>query len=123
MIWRLVAPSSFRTSQYPDARIRLLRIVTLCAPAVITTPLVITAGAHNVTIRNSLIRASGYWLVLNDEGATNLQIIDTELDGTNNRSGDAAVAGQNYTLTRVNIHNTIDGLKLGSNVTVQDSYI
>ncbi|MCB2177402.1 MAG: right-handed parallel beta-helix repeat-containing protein [Actinomycetales bacterium] len=89
----------------------------------VTKPLVIAASASNVTIRNSKISAEGYWLVLNDAGAKNLQIIDTELDGKGNASGDAAVAGYNYTLTRVNIHGTVDGLKLGANVTVQDSYI
>ena len=89
----------------------------------ITTPLVIAAGANNVTIRNSVVRAQGFFLVLNDQGATNLQIVDTELDGQNNSSGDAAVGGYNYTLTRVNVHGTMDGLKLGDNVTVQDSYI
>jgi len=89
----------------------------------ITKPLVIAASASNVTIRNSKISAEGYWLVLNDAGAKNLQIIDTELDGKGNASGDAAVAGRNYSLTRVNVHGTVDGLKLGDNVTVQDSYI
>ncbi len=89
----------------------------------ITKPLVIASSASNVTIRNSKISAEGYWLVLNDAGARNLQIIDTELDGKGNAGGDAAVAGYNYTLTRVNVHGTVDGLKLGSNVTVQDSYI
>ena len=96
---------------------------TVIDSKLITTPLVIAAGANNVTIRNSLIRANGYWLVLNDAGATNLQIIDTEMDGAGNSSGDAAIAGRNYSLTRVNIHGTVDGLKLGDNVTVQDSYI
>jgi hypothetical protein len=61
--------------------------------------------------------------VLNDEGATNLKIIDSELDGQGNASGDSAVAGANYTLTRVNIHGTVDGVKLGDNVTVEDSFI
>ncbi len=89
----------------------------------ITKPLVIAASASNVTIKNSRIAAQGFWLVLNDAGAKNLQIIDTEMDGRGNTSNDAAVAGRNYTLTRVNIHSTVDGLKLGDNVTVQDSYI
>ncbi|WP_372593638.1 hypothetical protein, partial [Actinotalea sp.] len=89
----------------------------------ITTPLVIAASAHDVTIKNSRIAASGFWMVLNDSGATNLQIIDTELDGLGDESVDAAVAGENYTLTRVNIHGTVDGVKLGDNVVVQDSYI
>ena len=102
---------------------RITQPGTVIDSKLITTPLVIAAGANDVTIRNSLIRANGYWLVLNDEGATNLQITDTELDGAGNPNGDAAVGGRNYTLTRVNIHSTVDGLKLGDNVTVQDSYI
>ena len=102
---------------------RITTAGTVIENKLITTPLVLTSSAHNVTIRNCRIAANGYWLVLNDEGATNLQITDSELDGQNNTSNDAAVAGRNYTLTRVNIHNTVDGLKLGSNVTVRDSYI
>ena len=96
---------------------------TVIDSQLITTPLVITAGADNVTIKNSVVRAQGFFLVLNDEGARNLQIVDTELDGQGNTSGDAAVGGYNYTLTRVNIHGTMDGLKIGDKVTVQDSYI
>lgn len=96
---------------------------TVIDSKLVTTPLVITAGAHNVTIRNSVIRANGYFLVLNGEGATNLQIIDSELDGNGNTSNDAAVGGENYTIVRANIHGTVDGLKIGDNVTVQDSYI
>ncbi len=102
---------------------RITQPGTVIDSKLITTPLVITASAHNVTIKNSRIAAQGFWLVLNDEGATNLQIIDTEMDGKGNTSSDAAIAGRNYTLTRVNIHGTVDGLKLGSKVTVQDSYI
>lgn len=102
---------------------RITKPGTVIENALITTPLVIAAGANDVTIRNSVIRARGFWLVLNDEGATNLQIVDTELDGLGNTASDSAVGGRNYTLTRVDIHGTIDGLKIGSNVTVQDSFI
>lgn len=81
-------------------------------------------GADNVIIRNVLIKTPDCrFMLLNDEGAKNLQVIDTEFDGMNNGQGDSAVGGYNYTLTRVNIHNTFDGAKLGSNVTIQDSYI
>lgn len=127
------------TGEYPSARTtgvpagvtlkpytgptRITTAGTVIDGALITQPLVITAGAHNVTIRNSLIRASAFFLVLNDEGATNLRIIDSELDGGGATGNDSAVAGRNYTLTRVNIHGTLDGVKLGSNVTIQDSYI
>ncbi|MGB7982160.1 MAG: DUF4082 domain-containing protein [Candidatus Nanopelagicales bacterium] len=102
---------------------RITNAGTVIENKLITTPLVITSSANNVKIRNCRIAARGFWLVLNDEGATNLQITDSELDGLNNTNNDAAVAGRNYTLTRVNIHNTVDGLKLGSNVTVRDSFI
>lgn len=102
---------------------RITQPGTVIDSKLITSPLVITAGAHDVVIRNSVVRANGFWLVLNDEGARNLQIIDSELDGNGNTNNDAAVAGRNYTLTRVNIHGTVDGLKIGDNVTVQDSYI
>lgn len=87
----------------------------------ITSPLIITASAATVTIRNCLIRSDGYWMILNDEGAR-LIVEDTELDGTPG-NGDSAVAGYNYTLTRCNIHHCVDGVKAGSNVTIQDSYI
>jgi len=84
----------------------------------------LTSGANNVTFRNVLFKSSGcFWLLLNDNGATGLQVIDSEFDGLGNSSGDAAIAGGNYTLTRVNIHGTVDGGKLGDNVTIQDSYI
>lgn len=102
---------------------RITQPGTVIDSKLITTPLVIAAGADNVTIRNSVIRAAGYFLVLNSEGARNLQIVDTELDGNGNTSNDAAVGGYGYTLTRVNIHGTVDGLKIGDDVTVQDSYI
>ena len=53
MICRLVAPASFRTSQYPFARIRLLRIVTLFAPAAMTRGVVISL--ESITVPDSVI--------------------------------------------------------------------
>ena len=89
----------------------------------ITVPLVIAAGADNVTIRNFKIRprASG-WCSTTTVPRT-CESSTPRWTGMGNASGDAAVGGYNYTLTRVNIHGTVDGLKLGSNVMVQDSYI
>ena len=84
----------------------------------------VAAGADNVTIRNVLVRSNNcHFLLLNDAGAKNLNVIDTEFDGLGDVETGSAVGGYNYTLTRVNIHGTGDGAKLGSNVTVQDSYI
>ena len=102
---------------------RITAAGTVIDGALITQPLVNVAGADNVTIRNSVIQASAFYLVLNDEGARNLQIIDAELDGQGNTGNNAAIAGNDFSLTRVDIRGTVDGVKLGSNVTIQDSYI
>jgi hypothetical protein len=84
----------------------------------------VAAGADNVTIRNVLVRSKDCsFMLINDDGAKNLNVIDTEFDGMGNSGGDSAVGGYNYTLTRVNIHGTSDGAKLGDNVTIQDSYV
>ena len=80
--------------------------------------------ADNAIIRNVRVKSGDCrFLILNDGGAENLTVVDSELDGMDNFQGDSAVGGYNYTLTRVNIHGTLDGAKLGSNVTVEDSYI
>ncbi|HOZ57363.1 MAG TPA: DUF4082 domain-containing protein [Nakamurella multipartita] len=81
------------------------------------------SGANNVIIRNVRVKANCSFLILNDAGATGLQVTDTELDGNNNAGNDAGIGGRNYTLTRVNIHSTGDGIKAGSNVVIQDSYV
>ncbi|WP_372595632.1 right-handed parallel beta-helix repeat-containing protein [Actinotalea sp.] len=88
----------------------------------ITVPLVIARSAGTVTIRNSRSRCEAYWNILNDEGAT-LVLEDVELDGMGNPANDCAVAGYNKTIRRCNIHGTIDGLKIGSNDIVEDTYI
>lgn len=89
--------------------------------ALITQPITVTASGR-LTVTRSRFRTEGYWLVLNDEGGT-FTATDCEFDGMGNTSGDSAVAGYNNTLTRCNIHGTVDGMKLGSNDIVQDCYI
>ncbi len=83
----------------------------------------IAAGANNVIIRNVRVKANCSKLILNDAGAKGLQVIDSELDGNDFANSDAGIAGNHYTLRRVNIHSTADGIKGGSNVLIQDSYI
>ena len=83
----------------------------------------LSAKANNVTIRNVRVKANCSHLILNDQGAQNLKVIDSELDGKNFPAGDAGIAGSNYTLTRVDIHSTGDGAKGGSDVLIEDSYI
>ncbi len=89
----------------------------------ITTGLVITGD--NITIRKCLIRATGFfWNVLNDyDGGTNLLIEDCEIDSLDNTTGDSAINCANTTVRRCDIHSAIDGMKVGTNVTIEDSYI
>ena len=84
----------------------------------------VKARADNVTIKNVLVKGGGcYWPIQDNSGAKGLSITDVEVDGQNNPSNDAGIACDNgCTVTRANIHNTIDGMKVG-NTTVQDSYI
>jgi hypothetical protein len=82
----------------------------------------ILVNANNVVIRNVLVKANDcYWLIRSEAG--HVTISNVEIDGQNNPSNDAGIACSNCTLTRVNIHNTVDGMKADYNVTVQDSYI
>ena len=83
----------------------------------------LSTRANDVTIRNVRVKASCSHLILNDAGAVGLEIVDSELDGNNSAASDSAIAGRNYTLERVDIHGTADGIKAGSDVSVQNSYI
>lgn len=78
--------------------------------------------ARNVTIRQSKITCgSGTYAVRVTDDATGLVLEDVEIDGSGKTS--TAVCCGNYTIRRANIHNTIDGPRLGSNTTIVDSWI
>jgi len=78
----------------------------------------VNVEAKNVVIKNSKIHDGGYFGVYVRSG--NVTIIDSEL--FNNSA--AAIVFDNWTAIRVNIHGMAeDGVKLGSNTTLQDSYI
>jgi nitrous oxidase accessory protein NosD len=81
----------------------------------------VTVNAPNVTIRNSRIHSRSTWLV--DNNSTGLLIEDSELDGEGSNS--MSIGSSNYTLRRVDITGTENGMDIGSpgNVTVEDSYI
>jgi hypothetical protein len=78
--------------------------------------------ARNVTITKSRITCdSATYAVRVDDGATGLVLEDVEIDGSGKTS--TAVCCGNYTIRRANIHNTIDGPRLGTNTTIVDSWI
>jgi hypothetical protein len=107
---------------------------------VVTTPGVTLDGldihgfvsirAANVTIKNSIIRGgvatSGNPGLVTDTDAagTNFVLQDSELVPEHPSVAIDGVRGWNYTLTRVNIHGTVDGAKvIGNNVTIQNSWL
>lgn len=78
--------------------------------------------AKNVTIRQSRITCDRKtWAVRTFDTTSGLVIEDVEIDGSGVNS--TAVCCDNYTLRRVDIHNVIDGPRLGNNVAVVDSWV
>ncbi|SEQ12283.1 hypothetical protein SAMN05421756_102527 [Microlunatus flavus] len=95
---------------------------TVIDAATITDCLVIKAD--DVTISRSRITSPGcQFNVLSDAGNTGLRLVDVEIDGQDNTTGDSAVAGAGYTCLRCDVQGTTDGFKAGSDVTIQDSWI
>jgi len=79
----------------------------------------VTVQAVNVVISDVRIRCSSTYGINVKSGSVTVQY--SELDGTG--AVHVAVLGSNYTLSHVNIHDIEDGPRLGSNVTIEDSYI
>jgi hypothetical protein len=79
--------------------------------------------ANDVTIRNVRIRSGDYYPIRYfDDGNTGLVVEDSEIEGL---SGDvtSAIAFENYTARRLNVHGSADGLKADANVLVEDCWI
>lgn len=102
-------------------------VLTPSGPLVVTVPNTVIEGrdiagsvviqAPGVVIRRSRIHGSGYYGVQVLSG--DVTITDCDISGFEN-----GIAFNNWTATRVDIHGvTGDGVKLGSNVTLQDSWI
>jgi hypothetical protein len=90
----------------------------------------LTIKAANVTVTRSIIRGgvatSGNPGLVTDTDAagTNFVLQDSELVPEHPSVAIDGVRGANYTLTRVNIHGTVDGAKvIGNNVTIQNSWL
>jgi hypothetical protein len=86
--------------------------------------------AANVVIKRSIIRGgvatSGNVGLVNDTGGrgTNFVLADSELTPAHPAVYIDGVKGSNYTLTRVNIHGTVDSAKVyGGNATIQNSWL
>lgn len=81
----------------------------------------IIIDADNVTVRNVIIRAGDHYPIDVERGRVGALIEDVEIDGRGRTR--VAICCSNYTVRRANIHNVIDGPRVGDNTTVEDSYI
>ena len=84
----------------------------------------ITIDASNVTVRNVRVRGNGAKYLINIEssgGHRGIVIEDVELNG--NGIATQGIVHGGYTARRVNIHGTEDGIRAGSNVVLEDSWI
>ncbi|MCA9603027.1 MAG: hypothetical protein R3A78_00370 [Polyangiales bacterium] len=86
--------------------------------------------AKNVTIKRSRIKCSNDRGIEQGDGATGLLVEDTEILSTDTSSTNTTIeravaiwGGGGVTLRRLYIHDTIKGVDLGSNTTIEDSYI
>jgi len=80
--------------------------------------------ASDVTIQNTRIRCGDPEtanVVQVGDGVTGLLVRDTEIDGLG--TADIGVGWNDYTLLRVEVHGTNDGVRLGDDVTVERSWI
>ena len=78
--------------------------------------------ANHVTIQDSRITCSRPTTAVRlFDGYTGLTVQDTEIDGSGVVS--SAVGFSNFTLLRVNIHDVVDGPRLGDDTAIVDSYV
>jgi hypothetical protein len=81
--------------------------------------------ADDVVIRNSVIRCGGttasFYPVRLMDGHGGLLIEDSEINGLG--TARVAIVGNNWTARGVNVHSSIDGVRLGSNTVLEHSYI
>lgn len=80
----------------------------------------LTINANDVVIKRSKV-SCGSWAGLRMYG-TNGLIEDTEVNMLG-FTGANCLTGANYIGRRINCHNTGDGIRLGSNVTIEDSFV
>lgn len=81
--------------------------------------------ADDVKVLNSRIRCGGGpgtpWPVRILAGHRGVLLQDVEVDGAGKAS--VAICCSNYTLLRGNVHNSVDGPRVGSNVKILDSFV
>jgi hypothetical protein len=82
----------------------------------------ITIDADNVTIRNVKVVSDGWRGIYSPNGNTGLTISNSEVAGVD-KDGTDGINVENAVIRNVNIHGFEDGLKLGSNCVLENSWI
>lgn len=86
----------------------------------------VTVKAKNVVIRNAIIRGGAARCnaaVVNVASGGSLTLERSEIAPAHPNACLDGIWASNATLRRLNIHGTVDGVKAGSNVLLEDSYI
>lgn len=86
----------------------------------------VTISASNVTFRNSIVRGgtpAGNRGVINVTSGSNILLENIEIAPTNPSVYWDGIWGGDYHARKLNIHGVVDGAKLDSNVTLEQSYI
>ena len=84
---------------------------------------VLEINASNVTIKNSRIRNSGYWVIRVSENASNVTVMNSTIDGMGTGENSMGILG-NITLAQGNnIFGVENGITPNSNATIVDNYI
>lgn len=85
----------------------------------------ILVRANNVTIRNTRVRGSCWAGAIDtDYGAySGILIHDVEIDGRNENAGAALLGNSGFTCRRCNIHHGGGGVRMTSDVVLEDSWI
>lgn len=80
----------------------------------------ITIAANNVTISNC--KVNGFWYAVQVNSGS-LLIQDSEIVGSNGGTASLVVSGGSVSIQRCNIYGSEDGVRMGDNCTIQDSYV
>jgi hypothetical protein len=88
----------------------------------------VSVRANDVTIRNSIVRGKPLsgptGMISNTRGHTGLKIVDTEIAPSLRTPHAMGILGGNFTATRVDIHNVIDGVHINrGNATLEYSWL
>lgn len=119
-------PNELTTGVPADTVLRPSGSLTLRTDGQVVSGLDITGcvriQASNVRIVRSRIRCdSTTYGIFTASNVRNVVIEDVEVDGMGRTS--VGICCAYYTISRVNVHNTIDGIRLGNSAAVIDSYI